>query len=405
VDGKTLALLAALWGVPGPAVTVVSEGKLVEALWAARPALGLVPFHKLEPALKVLAVSSVSPLDAAFRPESYPLAVPIGVAGEAPAVGRLLDEWSGPASNYQANRLTRLAMTGPSGLDRAVGDRMERYGVLYPGEAVAPLLRAVDIAHMSNEVPFASDCPLPEPVGDTQFCARDEYLELMVSMGIDVNEMTGNHVNDWGEQNLQHTFDLYAEAGIRWFGGGRDLAGAQEPLLLEHNGNRLAFVGCNPIGPYYAWAREEYGGSLDCGDYAFVVGKIGELAAQGYQVVATLQYLEHYQYDATSFQRADFQRLAEAGAAAVSGSQGHHAQGFDFHAGAFIHYGLGNLIFDQMELLGTRQSFVDVYVFYAGRLLAVELHTYLIEDYARPRPMTAEEREALLAAAFAGSGW
>jgi hypothetical protein len=29
----------------------------------------------------------------------------------------------------------------------------------------------------------------------------------------------------------------------------------------------------------------------------------------------------------------------------------------------------------------------------------------MLEDYARPRPMTPEERETLLSAAFAASGW
>ncbi|MCI0727918.1 MAG: CapA family protein, partial [Chloroflexi bacterium] len=122
-------------------------------------------------------------------------------------------------------------------------------------------------------------------------------------------------------------------------------------------------------------------------------------------VIATLQYLEHYQYEAWSRQQRDFKALAEAGAMAVSGSQGHHAQGFAFHQGSFIHFGLGNLIFDQMQFRGTRQTFIDVYLIYDGRLLNVDLWTGLIENYARPRPMTAEEREQLLAAVFEASGW
>ena len=97
--------------------------------------------------------------------------------------------------------------------------------------------------------------------------------------------------------------------------------------------------------------------------------------------------------------------MAEAGATAVSGSQGHHAQGFDFHRGTFIHYGLGNLFFDQMDMLGTRQTFIDTYVIYENRLLSVKLWTGLIEDYCCPRPMTAEEREGLLQVVFEASGW
>ncbi len=122
-------------------------------------------------------------------------------------------------------------------------------------------------------------------------------------------------------------------------------------------------------------------------------------------VIATLQYTEYYQYPPIPQQAADFAELAQAGAAAVSGSQGHHVQGFDFPEGSFVHYGLGNLFFDQMDMLGTRQALVDTYVIYDGRLIGVELWTGLIENWARPRLMTAEERADTLTTLFQASGW
>ncbi|HSH03349.1 MAG TPA: CapA family protein, partial [Anaerolineae bacterium] len=99
-------------------------------------------------------------------------------------------------------------------------------------------------------------------------------------------------------------------------------------------------------------------------------------------------------------QQGHFHDLADAGAIGVSGSHAHHAQGFGFRGDSFVHYGLGNFIFDQMDMLGTRQTFVDVYVFYQGRLLSVDIYTYLIEDYARPRPMTESERAEFLQTIF-----
>jgi poly-gamma-glutamate synthesis protein (capsule biosynthesis protein) len=44
-------------------------------------------------------------------------------------------------------------------------------------------------------------------------------------------------------------------------------------------------------------------------------------------------------------------------------------------------------------------------VFYDGRHISTELLTGLIEDYARPRPMTTDERADFLARLFAASGW
>jgi poly-gamma-glutamate synthesis protein (capsule biosynthesis protein) len=81
-----------------------------------------------------------------------------------------------------------------------------------------------------------------------------------------------------------------------------------------------------------------------------------------------------------------------------------------FHDEAFIHYGLGNLFFDQMGDQdwmppGIRRIFLDRYAIYEGRLISVELLTGMVEDYARPRWMTDEERAQFLNEYFFHSGW
>ena len=58
-----------------------------------------------------------------------------------------------------------------------------------------------------------------------------------------------------------------------------------------------------------------------------------------------------------------------------------------------------------MDMMGTRQSFVDTYTIYGGRLLNVELWTGLIEDFSQPRLMTTDEREEAVQAVFEASGW
>ena len=93
-------------------------------------------------------------------------------------------------------------------------------------------------------------------------------------------------------------------------------------------------------------------------------------------------------------------RLADLGADVVIGSQAHRPQTFEFYRAAdgheaFIHYGLGNLFFDQTSW-GKVRFFMDQLFIYDGRLLTVDLFTGLIEDRGRPRPMTAEESEEFL---------
>ena len=396
------AAAAVLLGEGGAAAVVLDE-QLVGQLWEVRPSLTLVPFDELTPELKVMYLDGVSPLAPDFAAESWPLTLAVNVVGEDTAVNQFLTAWNGPTTNRDPAKMTRVAMTGVTALVRATAYNMEQFGILWPGEEVGPVLRGADIAHISNEVSFAPDCPYPNPIGGTTFCSRDSYFALIEDVGADVIELTGNHLNDWGGENTLRTIAMYEAAGMQTFGGGGNLAEAAQPALFEHNGNKIAFVGCNHFGPAFAWATETSPGSRPCD--GSMLPQISQLRDEGYLVIATLQYEEYYQYPPLPQQEADFKALAAAGATAVSGSQGHHVQGFAFADGAFIHYGPGNLFFDQMDMLGTRQTFVDTYVIYDGRLLSVELWTGLIENYARPRVMTAVEREQALRTLFQASGW
>jgi poly-gamma-glutamate synthesis protein (capsule biosynthesis protein) len=400
LDEATEAQLLPLLAAPA------SSQPITTTAWPERPSWRILPWQQTNPAWKVWSVDGQSPLEMAFAPDDYPLTVWYGVQGAETAVAQFLAGWT-PIRNYQPDQITRILLTGPSGLGRAVASRIEAHGIEYVAQSIRPLFQQAHITHFSNEMPFSPDCPPEEleAIGDTRFCAPDHYLELLTAVGTTINEMTGNHVNDWGVGNMVHTLELYEQAGIATFGGGRTLAEAQAPLLISHHGNPIAFVGCNHWGPYGAWATETRPGAAPCGDYSFIRAQIAQLAADGYVVIATIQYPEYYRYDAPLQQQADFRALAEAGAAVVSGSQGHHVQAFDFVNAGFIHYGLGNFVFDQMEMLGTRQSVANELVVQNGRLLSIELHTSLIEDYCCPRPMTTNERVALLTELFASSGW
>jgi poly-gamma-glutamate synthesis protein (capsule biosynthesis protein) len=133
--------------------------------------------------------------------------------------------------------------------------------------------------------------------------------------------------------------------------------------------------------------------------------EIEGLRQDGYLPIFTFQWHEHYVAWPAASQRQTFLAAAAAGAAVVSGSQAHQPQGFEFAGDSFVHYGLGNLFFDQMWSQAVRQEFIDRYVVYDGRLVSVELLTALLEDFAQPRPMTDAERASFLGMIFTASGW
>jgi len=401
---STRQALTALWGEAGPgAVRTVPSEALTDSLWQDRAAWGIIPFDELNPRLKVLSVEEQSPLHKDFDLGAYPLKLAFALDGDPDPSALEL-----PPTNRDPEKMTVLAMTGVTALVRATAFKMEQNGVLYPAQDIGPWLREADVTHISNEVSFAEDCPPPDPnTGMMVFCSNPAYLALLKDIGTDVLELTGNHLIDYGARPFLYTLDLYRQNGIPYYAGGADAAEAQQALTLEDHGNKLAFLGCNPAGPSGDWATDTTPGSAFCGDYQWIKDSLATLRAQGYVTVATLQYNEYYQSPPSETQARDFGRLAEAGATIVSGSQAHYPQTFAFQGDSFIHYGLGNLFFDQMDIPvpGTRREFVDRYVIYDGKVLSVELLTAMLEDWSRPRPMTPEERAIFLQEIFSASGW
>jgi poly-gamma-glutamate synthesis protein (capsule biosynthesis protein) len=410
-SAATAEAMRAVLGEPGVNIRLIDKPEsMVEAAWQGRPSLAVVPFESLEPRWKVLEVDGQSPVRRDFDPSTYPLQVAYGIDG-----GALPDDWREaletsqgmklPLANRRDDRLTTVIMTGVTALTRATAWQMEETGVTVPARDIGAWLRDADLTHISHEVAFTPGCPPPKPdLNVLIFCAQPEHIALLEEVGTDLIELTGNHVLDAGAEALKYSLDLYASKGWEWFGGGADLAQAQGPVLVEHNGNRLAFLGCNEAGPPGAWATAEHPGANPCGGDR-MAAQVQALRADGYLPILTFQWHEHYAPSPTLSQREAFRAAADAGAVAVSGSQAHQPQAFAFRDGAFIHFGLGNLFFDQMWAEAVRQEFIDRYVFHDGRLVSVELLTAYLEDWSRPRPMTPDERAAFLEDIFAASGW
>jgi poly-gamma-glutamate synthesis protein (capsule biosynthesis protein) len=402
LDESTLGVLTAYWGEPAPgAVKVLPASELLDSAWDGRPSWGIVPFEQLHPRWKVLSIDGISPIHKDFDSNDYALTIPFSMLGEA-----VLEGLSIPASNRDLNKMTVLAMTGVTALVRATAFTMERDGITYPAQDIGPVLRDADITHISNEVPFAEDCPFPNPVQpDMRFCSRDSYIALLEEVGTDIVELTGDHFSDWGADAMLHTLELYDQAGWLIYGGGANLQEARQALYVEHNGNHLAFIGCNAKGGGYARASSSTPGAAAC-DFNWMQAEIKRGRQEGYLPIVTFQHFEYYTYTAQPDQLRDARLMTSAGAIIVSGSQAHHPQGFEFSNGRLIHYGLGNLFFDQYSVsYGARQAFIDRHVFYNGEHISTELLTILFVDYARPRVMTTEERIDLLQAVFKASGW
>lgn len=404
---STRAAFSTLWGEPASnAVRSLPADQLLDAAWADMSLWAIIPFEEIQPKWKVLSVDGQSPIRKAFNAETYPLRVNFSISGGA--------AFTLPETNRDPSRLATVILTGVTALVRATALTMELKGVTYPGELIRDTLREADVTHISNEVTFDKDCPKPNS-GYRNFilCSDPKYMELLKDVGTDIVEMTGDHLLDRGQQALQDTIAMYKADHLPYYGGGVNEADARVPVLMTVNGNKLAFMGCNGKRPEkYTKAGVKTPGPADC-NYEFFAQQISDLKAQGYIVIFTFQHEECYSYGPCWKHEEGFHAVADAGATVVSGSQAHFPHIMEFRGDSFIHYGLGNLFFDQMTYIlpdgkvidDTRREFMDRHVFYDGKYLGVELLTSMLEDYARPRPMTEAERSAFLSEYFFHSGF
>ncbi len=409
MEESTLAAFTALWDEPAPgAVRVISADKLLDEAWTNLPSWAILPFEELQPKWKVLTVDGQSPIRKGFELARYPLVV--NFALQSVNSNQRLTVSVQP-SNYDPSKLTTIIMTGITAFVRATAYTMEIKGVLYPGEKIRDLMREADIAHVANHVPFSTGCAFPKPDQVALvFCSNPKYIDLLTDIGTDLVELTGHHFEDYGPAATLETLAIYKANNIVYFGGGANKQDAIKPALFENHGNKIAFIGCNRLdtgGP--ATATDTLPGAAPC-DYPYLKQEIGQLRAEGYVVIATMHWNQTYDYRPNPQQITDFRFLVDAGASLVQGSQAHYAQTMEFYNGIFIHYGQGNLFFDQMGdqdwmPKGIRREFLDRYVVYDGKLISVELLTAMLEDYSRPRLMTEQERAGFLQEYFYKSGW
>ncbi len=407
----TKEIFARMWGEPGTGFVNLSEQEeMLSTVWAAAPSWALVPFEQLVPQWKVLQVDGISPIWKEFEAGDYSLSVPVGLSGEnEEMVTQLAAAFSQglPAVyNRDADKMTTVVLTGVTALVRATAYEMENEGVLHPAEAVGEFLRDADIAHISNEVPFAEACPFPKPVSTRLvFCSAPKYMELLEYIGTDVVELTGDHFSDWGTEATLYTFDLYDDKGMAYYGGGRTPEEGRKPITFENNGNKIAFIGCNGKGGVYTPSVQGLPGAVDC-DFDLIQNEIGRLKDEGYVVIMTFQHHELYSFDPSPTLTKDFEFTAQAGADIVSGSQAHQPHGLEFYGDSLIMYGLGNLFFDQL-LMGdnTTRAMMARHIIYDGKYISTEIFTIYFEDFSRPLFMDESERIRLLNQVFAYSEW
>ncbi|NTV31507.1 CapA family protein [candidate division WWE3 bacterium] len=361
--------------------------------------VAVIPFDQLTPDLKVLSIDGKNILDTAYDGANWPLKIVVTVSGNEaqPIIATL--RHAVPERNRNTSAMTSMVLTGVTAISRGVEYAIEQHkDTLFPARGVMDVLSKADITHIDNENPLFDNCK-PEKEGIV-LCGRTTSIDSLKAIGTDIADLTGNHQNDYGiEKNLESIRHLQ-DAGIEYYGGGKNEQDAQKILVKDIKGTTFAFTGYNYFdslnGPgYVSLAKGDHPGANYYSEEK-MNQTVTEARSKAEIVQVDYQFIETYQYNPIPDQISVFRKTIDAGADIVVGVQSHQPQKIEFYKNGVIFYGLGNLFFDQMWSVPTRQGIIPRLTFIDGKLVSIELLTTLLFDYAQPRFVTGEDRISIL---------
>ncbi|HVY26203.1 MAG TPA: CapA family protein [Polyangiaceae bacterium] len=165
----------------------------------------------------------------------------------------------------------------------------------------------------------------------------------------DAVSIANNHSGDYGPEAFQETLTRLRAEGLPYFGGGRSLAEAHEPLLLKKRGLTVALLGYDDFHPRSFEATPERAGVAWAEDEQMALDISRARAAGADVVLPFLHWGWENEPEPCARQRELARRLIDAGASAVIGAHPHVTQGTEMYRGRPIIYSLGNFMFDLLD--------------------------------------------------------
>ncbi|MBL0209862.1 MAG: CapA family protein [Holophagaceae bacterium] len=213
---------------------------------------------------------------------------------------------------------------------------------------VLPILKGADIAFGNLETPVAPRTG--KPGVPFQFNAPEGLPRALRTSGFTVLSTANNHAFDQGTSGITETLDRLKEAGLVAVGTGETQAKAEQPVIIEKNGIRFAFLAFTDLFniDLNRKATEPWVRPLDLEP---AKAAIRAVRSRSDAVVVSLHWGNEYQHEPTQRQREIARGLVEAGADLIIASHPHVLQPIEpLEAGgrtAIVAFSLGNFIANQ----------------------------------------------------------
>lgn len=242
-----------------------------------------------------------------------------------------------------------------------------------------------DDASLSNN--FSSSAVVCEgfPSLQSTFVSNSTFVDYLKLVPITIANLANNHVFDCGAAGINETKNVLKEKNILSVGAGQDLEEACEPLLVQHEGFRIAFVSYNFMidDLVSAQANRAGGASVDACNHDY-----NNIRSQkGADLIIASIHLGYWSPDVNEEQIKVVQHLFDSGVDIVIGHSPHMPQAIAATKGGNLaFFSLGNFIlrpdYTMPELAHT--TVVPQIDIYANNTVDVIIYPVRIDDDGIP---------------------
>jgi hypothetical protein len=181
------------------------------------------------------------------------------------------------------------------------------------------------------------------PSRQSTFVSNSTFVDHLKLAPITIANLANNHVFDCGVEGIKETRKVLIEKNILSVGAGQDLQEACEPLLVQHEGFRIAFVSYNFMleDLVSAQANRAGGASMDACNHDYNSIRL----QKGADLIIASIHLGYWSPDVNEAQVKVVQHLFDSGVDMVIGHSPHMPQAIAATKGGNLaFFSLGNFI-------------------------------------------------------------
>ncbi len=225
--------------------------------------------------------------------------------------------------------------------------------------------------------------------------ASPDAAPALHEAGISVVGLANNHTMDYTERGFRDTLKRLRAAGVSYAGGGKNLAAAEAPLIVEIKGRKVGILSFSDVVPRYFWAENHRPGIATAKEDDRLLAAVRRARPKVDILIVALHWGVQFSQEPSPRQLSLAREAQQAGADLILGAHPHVLQGVGCLGRVPVVYSAGNFVFPTMKA-STRRTAIFEFEFSSSRPPVVRLVPAVLDDRGAPQLVEGESRQSIL---------